>query len=305
MRGLPAWVVLALVVAVPCAGQERGSEEGRTDTTNRTITFPAPEEGIIYVRSGEPGGVRIYSRTGPSRRPAGVDDEERAAAGNRTAPEGDPAVERTDNASDLDLERLARVFDRQGVDLYAEMTDDRSGVVVLRDSVSGAPVDTLRIEEARGLVESFDVPAVELGNGGAAERASVERLVRRILDAGLVRSLQVHFEFDRSDLLPSSHSTLDALAAAMKSAPDLRLRIAGHTDAIGSEAYNRALSERRAESVKRYLEEHGIDPNRLVTTGHGEERPILSNDTPTGRAMNRRVEFIVLGESSVEIDPAD
>jgi outer membrane protein OmpA-like peptidoglycan-associated protein len=68
----------------------------------------------------------------------------------------------------------------------------------------------------------------------------------------------------------------------------------GHTDAIGSDAYNQSLSERRAEAVRRYLINGGITPERIRTEGFGESRPVASNETDEGRAQNRRVELRVL-----------
>ena len=75
-----------------------------------------------------------------------------------------------------------------------------------------------------------------------------------------------------------------------------RVMIEGHTDSIGSDSYNRRLSERRAESIKRYLLQHfPIELDRLVVKGYGKSKPIASNDTPDGRDKNRRVEIVNLG----------
>ena len=69
----------------------------------------------------------------------------------------------------------------------------------------------------------------------------------------------------------------------------------GHTDSIGTDAYNQKLSERRAASVKAYLVSKGIDPNRIYTEGKGKKNPIASNKTKEGRAQNRRVEIEIVG----------
>lgn len=77
--------------------------------------------------------------------------------------------------------------------------------------------------------------------------------------------------------------------------PDLRISIEGHTDSDGDDAFNKQLSERRAESVKAHLvEAYGIDPSRLETAGFGESKPVAPNDTPEGRQQNRRVELVRL-----------
>ena len=74
--------------------------------------------------------------------------------------------------------------------------------------------------------------------------------------------------------------------------PDLRVTVEGHTDSVGSAAYNQKLSERRAQAVKRYLVRQGIDPSRITTEGYGKSRPIASNETEEGRAKNRRADII-------------
>ena len=74
------------------------------------------------------------------------------------------------------------------------------------------------------------------------------------------------------------------------------MELAGHTDSVGSEAYNQQLSQRRAESVRNYLLDLGVDPDQLTAVGYGESKPIRSNDTEEGRERNRRVEFNVVSE---------
>lgn len=123
----------------------------------------------------------------------------------------------------------------------------------------------------------------------------VQEVERALLDTGLFRTIEIVFEFDQSDILDGSERTLDAVATVLQRSPELRVEIGGHTDSIGSEAYNEGLSERRATSVRDYLvQNHGIDADRLKAVGYGESRPIFSNETPTGRTLNRRVEFEVL-----------
>jgi OOP family OmpA-OmpF porin len=103
------------------------------------------------------------------------------------------------------------------------------------------------------------------------------------------------FDFDKSVLKPEAKSKLDDLVS--KLAPiNLEVIIAvGHTDAIGSDAYNDKLSVRRAESVKAYLVSKGIEPNRVYTEGKGKKQPVADNKTAEGRAKNRRVEIEVVG----------
>jgi outer membrane protein OmpA-like peptidoglycan-associated protein len=82
--------------------------------------------------------------------------------------------------------------------------------------------------------------------------------------------------------------------AIAKANPDLRVRVDGHTDSRGSDAYNQSLSERRAAAVRQVFIDHGIDAGRLEARGFGESRPAAPNDTPENMRLNRRVEFTPL-----------
>ena len=86
-------------------------------------------------------------------------------------------------------------------------------------------------------------------------------------------------------------ATLDVVADSLKSCPDVRLRVEGHTDSIGAESYNQGLSQRRAESVRDHLVGQGLGARRLEARGYGESRPIADNGTDEGRRLNRRVEL--------------
>ena len=103
----------------------------------------------------------------------------------------------------------------------------------------------------------------------------------------------VDFEFNLSQLTAPAQQTLDEVASALLTQPDLHVEIQGHTDSIGSVNYNLNLSQRRAEAVKDYLVSKGVSPSNLTAKGYGKAKPIASNDTAEGRAQNRRVEFEV------------
>ena len=103
------------------------------------------------------------------------------------------------------------------------------------------------------------------------------------------------FDFDKSVLKPEGKAKLDDLASKVQGI-NLEVIVAvGHTDSVGSDAYNQKLSERRAQAVKAYLESKGIDKSRVYTEGKGEKQPVADNKTKEGRAKNRRVEIEVVG----------
>ena len=104
----------------------------------------------------------------------------------------------------------------------------------------------------------------------------------------------IYFEFDKSYLKPGSKEELENLYGFLKRNKDLRIEIQGHTDSVGSQRYNQRLSERRAITVKRYLEQKGIAGDRLKAEGYGKRNPLRSNRTDTGRAKNRRVMIRIL-----------
>ncbi|MCW5297993.1 OmpA family protein [Herbaspirillum lusitanum] len=103
------------------------------------------------------------------------------------------------------------------------------------------------------------------------------------------------FDFDKAVLKPAGKSKLDELVANLKGL-NLEVIIAvGHTDSVGSVAYNQKLSVRRAESVKAYLVSKGVEANRVYTEGKGKSQPVADNKSAAGRAKNRRVEIEVVG----------
>ena len=101
----------------------------------------------------------------------------------------------------------------------------------------------------------------------------------------------VTFETGRSALRPDSYTILDMVAASLVANPDIRIEIAGHTDATGSAATNTRLSQARADAVRAYLASKGVAPDRMVAKGYGPSQPVAPNTTPAGRAQNRRVEL--------------
>ena len=107
----------------------------------------------------------------------------------------------------------------------------------------------------------------------------------------VIRLRGVEFEFDRADVRSQSAVVLDVAAEQLVSCPDVRIRVEGHTDFLGTDAYNQGLSERRAQAVRRYLTTKGVTGQRMQAVGFGESRPLAPGRSDEDRARNRRVEL--------------
>jgi OOP family OmpA-OmpF porin len=113
------------------------------------------------------------------------------------------------------------------------------------------------------------------------------------------QELLVNFDYNRSEVKPQYDNEIEDFAEFMEVYGNTNVVIEGHTDSRGSDAYNQALSERRANAVRDELvNENGIAAERVSTVGYGESRPVSSNDTDAGRAQNRRIEAVI----SVEVE---
>ena len=124
------------------------------------------------------------------------------------------------------------------------------------------------------------------GTGVDVIRQGDELLLR--MPAGIT------FAFDSYNIQPQFQATLNEVAQTLDAYPSTIIDVLGHTDSVGSDAYNQQLSEQRAQAVANYLVSRGVDPARIATRGHGESMPIADNATEAGRAANRRVEIKVV-----------
>lgn len=160
--------------------------------------------------------------------------------------------------------------------VHGDGDEDGDGVLDSRDKCPGTPKG-VRVD-ADGCPPPAPAPVVE-------ETAVVKEEVIVIRD--------VHFQFDSAKLTPADKDVLDTIATRLKQeSSSAQLTVTGHTDSVGSDAYNQKLSDRRAHSVVEYLISQGIPRSSFVSvTGAGESQPVADNKTADGRAMNRRTEI--------------
>lgn len=142
---------------------------------------------------------------------------------------------------------------------------------------AGAVIGRQMDKQAAELEE--DLPGAEVDRIGEGIRVTFE--------SGIL------FAFDSSQLQGTARQNLGELSQSLHEYPDTDVLVVGHTDSIGSEAYNRALSQRRADAAADYLVERGVARHRIRAEGRGEEEPRASNDDEVGRQLNRRVEIAI------------
>lgn len=115
-----------------------------------------------------------------------------------------------------------------------------------------------------------------------------------LLDTGTLRLENVYFDTEKSTIKPESYAVLNEVGEILEKWPELRIEIGGHTDDTGTEEFNKDLSQARAGAVREYLtSKFSLKRSQYTSKGYGESRPVASNESPDGRARNRRVEFTV------------
>lgn len=197
--------------------------------------------------------------------------------------DGDGVVDRLDECPDTPSG--ARV-DAKG----CELDSDGDGVVDSKDQCpntpAGASVDANGCElddDGDGVVNSKD-QCPDTAEGQPVDNTGCDLEEHYRLEG-------INFEYDSARLTEASVAPMHEALLILRRHSDLAVEIAGHTDSKGSDSYNQALSERRANAVRNELVAHGIDASRLTVRGYGESQPVADNATEAGRAQNRRVEF--------------
>jgi peptidoglycan-associated lipoprotein len=157
-----------------------------------------------------------------------------------------------------------------------------------------APVVIPFNQDSADAAEAAKRAAAEAAAKAAADRAAAEaaaRMAAAVAAAKAEFAMPVYFDYDMSNIRDDQRATLEAKLPIFAANPDMRIRIAGHTDNRGSDEYNLALGQRRAAEVKRYLVTRGIAENRIDVVSFGEERPAVAQDNEDAWGRNRRGEF--------------
>ena len=154
-----------------------------------------------------------------------------------------------------------------------------------------AAADRMRAEQAAGTANAAQERVRQL-------EAQLRDIEGKQTERGLLVTLgDVLFAFNKAELTPQAAPRLDKLAAFLKQFPQRKLLVEGYTDAVGTDAYNMELSERRAEAIREALVARGVDTTRVVTKGYGKAYPVADNSSTDGRAVNRRVEVVIADEN--------
>jgi len=165
------------------------------------------------------------------------------------------------------------VFDVQGLAIYDKAAEQ------------------IKLELGSALVRGFKLGSVTIGVRPPPPALAVNECQPEL--NGLLAKGRVRFETGSAELNKESLALLDHLIEVVQRCREASIEVAGHTDSQGSPDSNLDLSKRRAEAVTTYIGEAGIDTSRITSAGYGETKPVASNDTPEGRAQNRRIEFVV------------
>lgn len=194
---------------------------------------------------------------------------------------------------------LALLFVQAGCATDQEMTRAQKGAII--GAVSGAAAGALIGSKKDKELKYAVIGGVLGGTAGAVignymdQQAEELRQVAEVIrvDDGIIATMRdrVLFDFGRAELKPEARDSLTRVAAVLRKYDKTEITVAGHTDNVGSATYNRELSLRRADAVRLFLIEQGIAPSRLHAMGFGFDRPVASNATAEGRALNRRVEL--------------
>ncbi|HUF82042.1 MAG TPA: OmpA family protein [Burkholderiales bacterium] len=193
------------------------------------------------------------------------------------------------NRNRILIDARTRDADKARMDAETQRNQAEAARKLAEERLATAQASQARAASANALAASATARARTLED-------QLAQLKAKQTERGMVLTLgDVLFSTGRAELNAGAASTLDQLTTFLRENPERTIQIEGHTDAVGSDHMNQALSERRANSVKNALMDRGVTSSRISARGFGQARPVASNDTPAGRQQNRRVEVVLPG----------
>jgi len=275
-----------------------GSASVTTDvvTTSVRASLPAPfTVGVIdiiapYALKIAKGGGRVVL-AGSAPNDAARND---LAAAAKAAFLGEPVENQLANRSDAParlVDAVKALFPSLARLASGSLTSDDTVFNVEGLAIYDKAADQIKLELGRALVRGFKLGVVTIGVIPPPPALEVNEC-QPALD-GLLAKGRILFETGSANLSKESLALLDHLIEVVRRCREASIEVAGHTDSQGTPELNLDLSQRRAEAVTSYIGESGVDTTRMTSAGYGETKPVASNDTPEGRAQNRRIEFVV------------
>lgn len=230
-----------------------------------------------------------------------VEASPRAGVAATNVSEARKALDRANRLADRGANAKDIKYEATVATLNAEIANEKILTAQAREEIERGTAERQAV-----LLESREREARRRAEQAELERQRASTLEQELAalkakptPRGMVLTLgDVLFDTGQATLKPGAYPTIERVAEVLKEEPERRVTIEGHTDSVGSEEYNQALSQRRAAAVEAALVERGVQRNQIVAIGKGETFPVASNDDAGGRQQNRRVELIFAQEGS-------
>jgi len=204
------------------------------------------------------------------------------------------------------LEITSATAQRRVAEVSTENADERRQQALLEAKEQDLKQAQAVAEVYRAQALAAQEHASEMEDRAVELSQKVDNLTTKKTDRGLVLTFgDILFETAKSSLKPGAERTLERVAEFLDDYPERQILVEGFTDSVGSDSYNRTLSEQRAESVMDALADSGVEQTRMEAKGYGESYPVASNDTSEGRQLNRRVEVLILNPDSDQVTTAN
>jgi outer membrane protein OmpA-like peptidoglycan-associated protein len=204
----------------------------------------------------------------------------------------------------LNVEKAETAARKQKLEAEAAQWEAEKASRQADQARAAAAVEATRAAKAKQEAEQAQMAARAEAEKAARAKAEADQLMKELAnlkaqqtERGIVLTIgDVLFATGKADLSPDANKSVAKLADFLKKYPNRNVLIEGHTDSVGKDDYNLALSQKRADSVKARLVADGIEAGRITTVGYGKKFPVASNDTKAGKAQNRRVDVVILNE---------